>query len=107
MGKDGVALTDSAWNRGSELVMTPYTQLGNPMVEPKLSSGTILCTALCVFSSFVEQPETFGRWKNRFRCLLQPLKFEQSKSFAITFAHAKPSIGVFLTVTLTAAIFFD
>jgi hypothetical protein len=77
--EDGVALADTAWGVGSELVMTPYT----------VNDGG---TDSQEWYNFVHSPtrffieETFGRWKNRFRFLLGGLKFKNEHSMRIILA---------------------
>ena len=81
LGKDGIVLADSAWCPGSELVMCPYT----------VANGS---TAAQQWYNFVHSSsrffveETFGRWKNRFRCLLKEMEFTKKHCETNIFATA-------------------
>jgi hypothetical protein len=68
LGRDGIALTDSAWGGGSSLVMCPYTVCDGETVAQQWFNFVHSSTRF-----FVE--ETFGRWKSRFRFLLKPIEF--------------------------------
>ena len=68
LGRDGVALADSAWSPGSELLMCPYTVADGSTAAQQWYNFVHSSTRF-----FVE--ETFGRWKNRFRCLLKRMEF--------------------------------
>jgi hypothetical protein len=81
IGKNGVVLADSAWGNGSSIIMTPFTALHGETVDKQWYNFVHSATRF-----FVE--ETFGRWKNRFRCLLKGLDFSQNHSKSIIFATA-------------------
>ncbi len=81
LGEDGVAVADTAWGAGSELVMTPYTTADGSTESQQWYNFVHSSTRF-----FVE--ETYGRWKNRFRCLINGLKFANAHSKMIIFATA-------------------
>ena len=81
LGEDGVALADTAWGMGSELVMTQYTVKDR---STELQQWHDFMHSLTRF--FVE--ETFGPWKNRFRCLLNGLNFSKEHSMKMVLATA-------------------
>jgi hypothetical protein len=76
LGADGVALADTAWGAGSELVMTPYTVMDGSTESQQWFYFVHSSTRF-----FVE--ETYGRWKNRFRCLINRLRFSNAHSKTI------------------------
>ena len=81
LGRYGVALADSAWGVGSNLVMTPYTVNDGSTKARQWYNFVHSSTRF-----FVE--EVFGRWKNRFRCLLTLLHFTYEHTKTIIFATA-------------------
>ena len=81
LGEDGVALADTAWGGGSELVMTPYTVADGSTEAQQWYNFVHSSTRF-----FVE--ETYGRWKNRFRCIINGLHFSNEHSKNIIFATA-------------------
>ena len=100
VGKDGVALTDSAWGHGSELVMCPYTAADGNTAAQQWYNFVHSSTRF-----FVEQ--TFGMWKNRFRCLLTPLCFSNKCSQRIIFATAVLHNICTLVNDLDESFYFD
>jgi hypothetical protein len=81
MGSDGVILADSAWSPGSTFVMAPYTVFDGSTEAQQWYNFVHSSTRF-----FVE--ETFGRWKNRFRCLLKQMEMSNSNCKSIIFATA-------------------
>ena len=68
LAEDGVVAADTAWGIGSELVMTPYTVADGSTKAQQWYNFVHSSTRF-----FVE--EVYGRWKNRFRCLIHGLRF--------------------------------
>jgi hypothetical protein len=85
LGKDGIILAESAWGHGCDIVVTPYT--ANPCTTSAYKQWFNFVHSSTRF--FVE--ETFGRWKNRFRCLLKEMEFTAlhcaTKIFATAVLH--------------------
>jgi hypothetical protein len=81
LGEDGIAVADTAWGIGSELVMTPYTAMDGSTESQQWFNFVHSSTRF-----FVE--EVNGRWKNQFRCLLHCLRFSQEHSKKIIYATA-------------------
>ena len=81
LGKDGVVTADTAWGIGSELVLTPYTVADGSTEALQWYNFVHSSTRF-----FVE--EVYGRWKNRFRCLIHGLRFSNEHSMKIIYATA-------------------
>ena len=81
LGEDGVVAADTAFGIGSELVMTPYTVADGSTEAQQWYNFVHSSTRF-----FVE--EVYGRWKNRFRCLIHGLRFSNEHSTKIIYATA-------------------
>jgi hypothetical protein len=81
LGRDGIALADSAWGGGSSLVMCPYTVYDGETAAHQWFNFVHSSTRF-----FVE--ETYGRWKNRFRFLLKSIEFRNDHTQRLIFASA-------------------
>jgi hypothetical protein len=81
LGEHGLVLADSAWGVGTDIIMTPYTAAQGGTVDKQWYNFVHSATRFPC-------EEAFGRWKNRFRCLLKGPDFSQVHAKRIIFATA-------------------